>query len=73
MKRKRKMENENMEVNQGLLDIEQAAKFLSISKSKLYHLTSSNEISRIKLGSKVLFTIEMLINYINENTINHKK
>ena len=52
-----------------LYPVFEAAIMLHISESTLYRWIHQRKIEHIKIGSRVLFTDEMLNNYIKENTI----
>lgn len=47
-----------------LLDVKQASKFLNLSKVSIYRLTSKKKIPHYKIGSKILFDKEKLIDFI---------
>lgn len=52
-----------------LYPVFEAAIMLHISESTLYRWIHQRKIEYIKMGSRVLFTDEMLNNYIKKNTI----
>ena len=52
-----------------LYPVFEAAIMLRISESTLYRWIHQRKIEHIKIGSRVLFTDEMLNNYIKKNTI----
>ena len=48
-----------------LLNVKEAADFLNISKVTLYRMTSKKQISHYKVGAKILFDKEKLIEWIS--------
>jgi len=52
-----------------LLSVPQAAKLLSISRTKLYELIHKEEIPHIKIGARVFFTESLLEAWIEERTV----
>lgn len=52
-----------------LYPVFEAAIILHISESTLYRWIHQRKIEYIKMGSRVLFTDEILNNYIKKNTI----
>lgn len=52
-----------------LYPVFEAAIMLHISESTLYRWIHQRKIEHIKIGSRVLFTDEMLNNYIKKNAI----
>lgn len=51
-----------------LMNVDQAAKYLGISRFTLYRWSSDRKIERIKLGSRLMFSKEYLQKFIEENT-----
>lgn len=56
-----------------LLDIEEAAEFLHVKVSTIYHLTSKKAIPHIKIGNLVRFTTEQLYSFIKQKSIRRRK
>lgn len=52
-----------------LYPVFEAAIMLHISESTLYRWIHQRKIEHIKIGSRVLFTDEMLNNYITKSTV----
>lgn len=52
-----------------LLTVKETAKQLKISVSTLYRWIHQRKIEFVKIGSRVLFTDEMLNDYIKQNTV----
>lgn len=52
-----------------LLTIKETAEALKISVSTLYRWIHQRKIEYVKIGSRVLFTGEMLNDYIKKNTV----
>ncbi len=52
-----------------LYPVFEAAIMLHISESTLYRWIHQRKIEYVKIGSRVLFTDEMLNNYIKKNTV----
>lgn len=52
-----------------LYDKPAAAKLLNISETSINELMSAGELSRVKIGVRVLFTPQMLTDLINRKTI----
>lgn len=52
-----------------LLNVQDTARYLHISVSTLYRWVHRKEIQYIKLGSRVLFSEEILEEFIKSNTI----
>jgi excisionase family DNA binding protein len=51
------------------LSIEEAAEFLSLSKSHLYRLTSQNLIPFFKVGKRCLFSPEKLREWVERQAV----
>lgn len=51
-----------------LLTVRQAAEALAISERKLWSLTKGGRLPHIKIGSKTLYPVETLQQWIHENT-----
>lgn len=49
-----------------IISLEEAAEFLRSSKSKLYQLTSRNEIPHYKQGARVLFRRSELLQWLDK-------
>lgn len=52
-----------------LLDVPQVSKFLGISPHYVYKLVSMRQIPFVKLGRKLLFDVEKLETFIQENSV----
>lgn len=52
--------------NKSLLNIEQAADFLGLSKQTIYSYTSERKIPHLKRGKKLYFEEEKLIEWLQE-------
>lgn len=52
-----------------LLNVQEAASYLHISISTLYRWIHQKKIEYVKIGSRVLFSEDMLKQYIEQNTI----
>jgi len=50
-----------------LLDVEAAARYLSLSKSTIYKLSSSGRLNTVKMGTRSRFRRRDLNHYIKEN------
>ncbi len=59
--------------NDGLVDMESAAKYLSIKKSSLYQLCMRKQITVVKIGRLNKFRKSDLDNFINQNVIEAEK
>lgn len=57
-----------METN--LLNIKETASYLHISASTLYRWVHQKKIEYVKIGSRVLFSKEYLIKFVQNNTVN---
>ncbi len=55
---------------QSLLSISETAKFLNISTSSLYRLTSRKQIPYIKIGARVVFKVGAIESWLEERSIN---
>lgn len=53
-----------------LLNIQEAASYLRISTSTLYRWVHQKKIKHAKIGSRVLFSQDILKEFINNNTVN---
>lgn len=51
-----------------LVPIAETAQLLRISRSKLYSLVEQREIACIRIGSRILFTQELIQRFINQCT-----
>lgn len=51
-----------------LLTVRQAAEALAISERKLWSLTKCGKLPHIKIGTKTLYPVETLQQWIHENT-----
>jgi excisionase family DNA binding protein len=56
-----------------LLSMSDASRFLSISKTSLYRLTSQRQIPHYKIGGKVLFTEAKLWEWLEQRAIAIRK
>jgi len=56
-----------------LMDVEQVATMLKISKSHVYHLTSKELIPHLKVFGKLLFNYEDIIGWIKTKKVSPKK
>lgn len=56
-----------------LYPVFEAAIMLHISESTLYRWIHQRKIEYVKIGSRVLFTDEMLNDYIKKNTVTTKQ
>lgn len=52
-----------------LLNVQEAASYLHISISTLYRWIHQKKIEYVKIGSRVLFSEDILKKYIEQNTI----
>lgn len=52
-----------------LLNIQQASEVLGISKNTLYKYSSNGDIPKIKIGNRVLFSEDILKDFVKEHTI----
>ena len=52
-----------------ILDLQQLASYLNVSKSYLYKMTSNNIIPHFKRGKKLYFDKEIVTKWVLENTI----
>ncbi len=57
-------------MNNTLLNIKETASYLHISTSTLYRWVHQKKIKFVKIGSRVLFTQEILDEFIKSKTIN---
>ncbi len=55
--------------NDGLVDMESAAKYLSIKKSSLYQLCMRKQITVVKIGRLNKFRKSDLNNFISQNVV----
>ena len=58
-----------IETNTNLLTVTEAANYLRLKTSTIYHYVHHNKIAFYKLGSRVLFKIEDLDNYLNDQYV----
>lgn len=65
--------SENTTISQKFLNAKELAKYISLSVSYIYKLTSRNEIPFIKVGGKVLFEIEAIESWLKSNSNNMGK
>ncbi|WP_312195082.1 helix-turn-helix domain-containing protein [Epilithonimonas vandammei] len=64
----------NLFVQKNVLSFEEASKFLNLSKSYLYKLTSGGQIPHYKPQGKILyFDKEELENWLRQNPVRSKK
>lgn len=54
-----------------LMNVDQAAKYLGISKNTLYRWSSDRKLEKIKLGSRLFFSEIFLQKFIEENTVSN--
>ena len=59
-----------VKMNNTLLDVQEAASYLHISTSTLYRWVHQKKIKHAKIGSRVLFSQDILKEFINNNTVN---
>ncbi len=59
--------------NDGLMDMEPAAKYLSIKKSSLYQICMRKQIAVVKIGRLNKFRKSDLDDFINQNVIEAEK
>jgi excisionase family DNA binding protein len=52
-----------------LISIEEAASYLGIKKSTLYKYTCSRKVPFIRIGTRVLFSKELLENWIKSHIV----
>ena len=52
-----------------LINLKEAAEYLSISTHFLYKLTSQKKINHVRIGKKILFDLCRLDEFINENSV----
>lgn len=52
-----------------ILDVKELAKYLNVSSSYIYKMTSSNQIPHSKKGKRLYFDKEKVTNWVLENTI----
>ena len=52
-----------------LLTIEEAVKYLRVSKPLIYKLTSQKLIPFIKIGTRIVFDLERLNNWLLSNAV----
>ena len=57
-------------MNNALLNVPEAASYLHISISTLYRWIHQKKIKYAKIGSRVLFSQDILKEFINNHTIN---
>jgi len=57
-------------MNNVLLNVPEAASYLHISTSTLYRWVHQKKIKYAKIGSRVLFSQDILKEFINNNTVN---
>jgi len=54
------------------LSVEEAAEFLTLSKSHLYRLTSQNAIPHFKVGKRCVFSTEQLEAWVENQAVTIK-
>lgn len=54
-----------------LMNVDQAAKYLGISKNTLYRWSSDRKLEKIKIGSRLMFSESFLQRFIEENTVSN--
>lgn len=59
-----------VKMNNTLLDVQEVASYLHISTSTLYRWVHQKKIKHAKIGSRVLFSQDILKEFINNNTVN---
>lgn len=52
-----------------LIGINEASALLGISKNTLYKYSATGEIKKIKIGNRVLFSEEILKDFVNKHTV----
>lgn len=63
---KDRLEKIEKEVCKDLITLNEAASFLNVSKTALYHRTCKNKIPCIRVGGKILFSKNELINWLKK-------
>lgn len=59
-----------VKMNNTLLNVQEAASYLHIATSTLYRWVHQKKIKHAKIGSRVLFSQDILKEFINNNTVN---
>jgi excisionase family DNA binding protein len=59
-------------MNNTLLNVQETACYLNISKSTLYRWVHQKKIKHAKIGSRVLFSNDDLKEFVNNNTVNNE-
>ena len=67
-----RVENGNVTVTE-ILNVDEAAKYLSVTKSHIYKQTSQNEIPHYKRGKKIYFKRSELYEWLTNNRITTKE
>lgn len=58
-------------MNNTLLNVQEAASYLHISTSTLYRWVHQKKIEYVKIGSRVLFSEDILKQFVEQNTVLH--
>ena len=59
-------------MNNTLLNVQETACYLNISKSTLFRWVHQKKIKHAKIGSRVLFSNDDLKEFVNNNTVNNE-
>lgn len=60
-----------VKMNNTLLNVKEAAGYLNISASTLYRWIHHKKIEHVKIGSRVLFSEDILKKFVEQNTVLH--
>lgn len=58
-----------VKMNNALLNVQEAASYLNISASTLYRWIHKKKIEYVKIGSRVLFSEDILNKFVEQNTV----
>lgn len=61
-----------VKMNNTLLNVQETACYLNISKSTLFRWVHQKKIKHAKIGSRVLFSNDDLKEFVNNNTVNNE-
>ena len=56
-------------MNNALLNVQEAARYLNITASTLYRWIHQKKIEYVKIGSRVLFSEDILKKFVEQNTV----
>jgi excisionase family DNA binding protein len=56
-------------VKRRFLTVKETAEFLNLSADYIYQLTGQKKIPHVRIGRKVLFDVDKLEKFIDENTV----